>query len=129
MFWWSYTRTTFRGGFSILPLLAMLFIGLVLYKNAHAIEGFVITLLEWVGIALGISIALTIGLAVYFRATRLRVHRPIRPLNTTQDIPILGYTLNPEPVAEIEPVKETLINGVPISQYKMNINRSYGKKA
>jgi hypothetical protein len=94
----------------------MLIVGYVCYKHRHGIETGLTYLLIFGAITLGISVMLGVGMGLYYRSRRLRAHRPSRPLNTKQDIPVLSYRLNPEPVAEVEAPKVTF-NGLTIDDY------------
>lgn len=123
-----YEKTVVTARFSWLPLLAMLIIGYVLFQHRKGIETGLTDLLIFGSIALGLSIALGVGMGLWFRARRHRYPRSVqRPLNTTQDIPIIDYRLNPP---EIEPVTrpETILNGESIRAPKTTINQRYGKR-
>lgn len=113
--------------FSVIPLVIILLIGWGIYKGRGEIMGFMESLLIWIAVIVGPCMLGFIGLMIYSARIRQLEYRsrPARALSTKQDIPVIKYVINPEPVAEIEDKagQGVTINGLTIEEWQRQ-NRS-----
>jgi hypothetical protein len=127
MIFFSYTRIVAR--ISFIPVIVVGVIGYMVAKNSSIIaEGLMnalVALAIWFGASFGIVGGAVAAIVILTRKRKLKViNRTARAIHTTQDIPVISYTLYPEVKHAIEERggQGTLINGIPIEEYNRRYN-------